>query len=356
MELLTNSRLKTLDDCPRREWWMYGEGVRPRNDGEALRIGSLVHRALEAWLNARIDFAGEPDAWLVLALDAIAGRAFDAYEQVKVEEMIRGYHTRWHAEELDVVAVEHQFVFPVNNPSTRGKSKTFMHAGKLDGVVRWGGRLCLLEHKTCGDEIDDPSAAYWETLAMDAQVSLYYLGAESLGWKLEGCLYDVLKKPGLRPAKATPEDQRKYTAEKIDKKTGEVLEPSRLYANQRAEDETPEEYRARIRAAIEADPARHYVRKEIHRLDVQLRQFMRNAWGKATALRETHAAAREEGVDSVLQVTAACHRFGRCFLFDVCSAGLNPDDFPERFARLDNKHPELDPDLIQSLMEKESTE
>ena len=332
---------------------MYGEGVRARNDAEALRIGQMVHTALEAWLNARTDHPEESDRWVLAAVEAIAGRGIDSYEQAKVEEMVVGYHLYWRGAHFDVVAVEHQFVASVDNPETSGKSRTYMHAGKIDGVVRWDGRLCLLEHKTCGEEIDDPSSGYWETLAMDSQVSLYYIGASSLEFELEGCLYDVLKKPGLRPAKATPEDQRKYTIAKVDKKTGEILEPSRLYANQREADETPQEYRERIRKAIEAEPDRYYVRHEIHRSELQIEEFRYDAWAKQTTLRETHNAVRRVGLRAAPRTPAACHRWGRCLFFDVCSVGLNPDDFPDRFVRVENMHPELNPDLIRSLMGKE---
>jgi len=328
-ELLTSSRLRAFNDCKRLEWWLYKEGVRPARDEEALRVGTLVHLGLEAWLLAQRS-TEDRDEWLQLAVAAVWGRAFDAYEQVRVEEMLRGYHERYSHEVLDVVAAEFQFEGPLLNPDSQGRSRTFNIAGKIDGLVRVDGRILILEHKTTSEDISDPSAGYFEKLSMDSQVSMYYLGAIALGYDVEGCLYDVIRKPALRPYQATPEDKRKY------KRDGT------LYANQREHDETPEEYRNRVREAIAAEPDRYYRRHEVHRLDAQLQEFMYDAWGAGLAMRQVHQAAASKGLQVVPRNPSACHRFGRCFLWPVCSAGMDPDEHPDRYRRVENVHPELE--------------
>ena len=55
------------------------------------------------------------------------------------------------------------------------------------------------------------SPDYWARLRMDGQVTAYYLGAEALGTPPVGCLYDVIARPMLRPADATPLESRRYT-------------------------------------------------------------------------------------------------------------------------------------------------
>mgnify|MGYP007001753624 CR=1 FL=1 len=46
---------------------------------------------------------------------------------------------------------------------------------------------------------------YWRRLRMDGQVSIYYAGSAALGYPADLCLYDVLRKPSLRPKKAVAE-------------------------------------------------------------------------------------------------------------------------------------------------------
>ena len=43
---------------------------------------------------------------------------------------------------------------------------------------------------------------------IDGQVSGYYVGASTLGYEVDVCLYDVIRKPTIRPYKATPEESR----------------------------------------------------------------------------------------------------------------------------------------------------
>ena len=333
MELLTVSRMRAHHECKRKEYLLYGEGIRPVRDTEALRIGTLVHIGLEAWLIAMVGDPANSDSWYWAAIDAVKGQAIDDYEQVRVEEMLHGYHFRWCHEPFDVVATEQQFTAPLLNPSTSGKSRTFQSAGKIDGLVRVDGRLHILEHKTTSDEMADPTSPYWAKLDMDAQVSMYYLGATALGHEVEGCLYDVVRKPMFRPKLATPPEKRKFT------KAGT------LYKGQREDDELPEEYRARLREEIAKEPERYYQRRPVHRLDSQLLEFMHDAWVTGNSIRELHNAARDSGFQAVPRNSDACHRWGSpCPFWDCCSAGLDPDEHPDRFQRIANKHPELDPE------------
>ena len=342
MELLTTSRARSHDDCRRKGHLEYVEGIRPFYPEEALRVGTAIHQALEAWLEAH----GRDDQ-LARTLDRLAAVTpveSDAFEVVRLEEMLRGYHMRWSHVPLNVVEIEREFRTPLVNPATLAKSRTFELGGKIDGIVRnEDGRLMILEHKTASNgEIDDPSTPYWTKLAMDSQVSMYYIGAESLGYQVEGCLYDVLRKPQQRPLKATPLESRKYTKPKIDKKTQEVLEPARLYKGQREFDETPEEYRARIRKHIEENLEAYFVRREVHRVDAQLREFLYDAWAKAAEMRAMRNAHEKHGIGAVPRNTSACHRYNReCPYWDLCSAGLNPDNHPDRFRRVGHVHPEL---------------
>ncbi|MCA9316824.1 MAG: PD-(D/E)XK nuclease family protein, partial [Planctomycetes bacterium] len=258
--LLTNSRLRTWRDCKRRHRLLYLDGWRPRREDDAVSFGRLAHLGLEGWWKAA------PEQRLYEAMLRISGRAHDLFQEAAVRELLRAYDERYAGtmEGYDVLAVEATFTAPLLNPETGAASRTFLLAGKVDGIVRERatGRVLLLEHKTTSEAIEDATTSYWRRLAMDGQVSHYYVGAESLGHRVEGCLYDVLLRPRLKPLKATPEASRKYTKD------------GRLYAAQREVDETPEEYAARLRADIAEAPAKYFQRREVPRTEDDLRDYL----------------------------------------------------------------------------------
>ncbi len=326
--LLTNSRLRTNRDCRRKHRLMYLEGWRPVHEGEALSFGKLVHTGLEAWW--KDDGTGR----LAAALGAIAGRGREPHQQVAAEEVLTGYDARWLAAtaDIEVLAVETTFVIPLINPETCAPSRTWNLAGKLDGVLRRRatGETLILEHKTTTENIADPTDPYWTKLAMDPQVSHYFLGAEGLGWPATGCCYDVLLRPRLKPLKATPPEARKYTKD------------GRLYASQREVDETPEEYRARVRADIAAEPAKYFQRRDVPRTEADIRDYLGDVWAEGRAMREAELAGRAP------RSPEACHRFGQCPFWEVCTTGLRPEDHSDLFEHLDDVHPELELELTEA--------
>lgn len=317
--LMTASRAKDARACPRLHHLKYEDGYRPLEQAEPLRFGNLSHGWLEAWWRAPIgDRLNAALAFLRGSLDS------DVFEVAKAEAMACGYDARWADEKLETIAVEMQFETPLVNPATGRPSSVWKLAGKIDVVVKdIHGRLLLIEHKTSSEDIS-PGSEYWKRLRMDGQVSIYYEGAQALGINVEGCLYDVLKKPGQKPLKATPPEARKYV-----KATG------LLYAGQRETDETAEEYRARCLEAIAENPAGFFARGEVVRLEEEMADAMHDVWQLASQVRESENAHRcPRNVD-------ACTRFGRtCSFFPVCSGEASIED-PHRYVRLENVHPEL---------------
>lgn len=311
--LLSVSRLRSYRKCARLENLTYVEGWRPVEQSEALLFGSLWHRGMESWWTGGLD----------AALAAVVGRARDAFEQARVDELLSGYNAKWRdAEGIEVLGVEEEFRAPLINPETMQPSRTWRLAGKVDVRARINGRVGIIEHKTTSEDIR-PGADYWLKLAIDHQLSIYMIGAEVLGESPEWCLYDVVSKPTIRPLKATPVDARKY------KKDGT------LYANQRESDETPDEYRARVRESIAASLDEYFQRKEIPRTESQLKEFLDDAWSQGRSMHENHLAQRAP------RNPESCFAYGRCPFFECCSAGVDPAEHPDRYRRLDFPHPEL---------------
>lgn len=324
LELLTNSRLTTFRRCSLEQHLSYEEAIRPLGgDPEALRFGSLFHIGLAGWWLA-YRYPGEQ---IDAAIEAMRPLALDDFDMARAGTLMRGYDARWcGAEDIEVLSVEQSFETELRNPLTGAASRTYRLAGKLDLVVlnRGDGLVYIGEHKTSSDDIG-PGTPYWEKLRIDAQISTYFAGARALGYEPAGCMYDVIGKSRHAPLKATPEETRKYT------KAGA------LYANQRAEDETAEEYGLRLAEHICADPDRYYRRGFIVRLPEEEREAAFDAWQAARLMREARAA----GIYP--RNVNACERYGRmCGYFPVCTKAASLED-ATMYERVANVHPELAP-------------
>ena len=363
-ELYTASRLRVLRQCLRLHYYRYELGlVMPQSD-EA-RFGTVGHAALEAYL--RTWQAGELDARLDAAL-TIVDQLDSEFDRVKLRLLLVAYHERWGAEDWDILAVEVEFRYQLGE---------HLLGGKIDAIIRQrtDGRVYVLEHKFTGVETS-LGGAYWEKLTIDTQVSIYIDGATMLGYEVAGCIYDVLKRPGHEPLRATPPDRREYTkgkgcrrcggsaggkdgivqgrgsysvvfgAEVKEVPCGEcdgtgwkknkdgVPEAPRLHANQRDSDETVEVFEERLLGVIAESPDSWLQRSVVVRLEHEL-PAMRNDLVDTIAIAElctTREAWPRNG--------DACARFGRmCSMFDLCSGRASIDD-EIRFPR-GRAHPEL---------------
>ena len=316
LPILSSSRLKDARSCQRLHRYRYGLGYRPAEDASALRFGTLVHAGLEAWWTATVNPLGA-------ALEAMAGEA-DPFERAKAEALLVGYDARWSDDRAryEVLAVEVEFRAPLVNPETGRPSQTWQLGGKLDVLVReiGTGRIAIVEHKTTSEDIGR-GTDYWRRLRMDGQVSIYYAGAAALGYPADLCLYDVLRKPSLRPKKAVAEVKLK--------KDGTP------YANQQLADETPDEFRARLLEAVAEAPDAFFARGEVVRLDGEVAEAVFDIWQTGQQLREA------ERLERYPRNPSACLQYGRtCAFLGVCAGEASLDD-PSLFKKLSTPHPEL---------------
>ena len=229
-------------------------------------------------------------------------------------------------------------------------------------------RVINIEHKSTSADIG-PASAYWKRLIIDGQISVYKTGARSLGFDPVGTLYDVIKKPMLRPSKATPVDDREYTKPKdkacpackkknappaphrvcLSKETegpdavyvecadGRVVtDPGgKLYAHMRENDETPKEFAERLRDDIAKNPEKYFQRGLVMRLEQELVDAARDAWELGKQIRESQLEQRWP------RNPEACETYGSfCSYWDVCTGATTIDD-PMRFRDAKSTHEEL---------------
>lgn len=336
LNIITNSSMTAFRRCQREYELAYVKGYRSAEEADALRFGTLWHKGLEEL------FRGAP---LLSAIDVAVSGAKDAFEVAKLRVLLTGYEARWGSDMLpEVEGVEEAFLAPLTNPETGAESKSFVCAGKLD--VRLSD--AFVEHKTTSDDIGLGSI-YWQVLKLDSQVSTYYAGARALGTEPRKCIYDVVRKPLLRPKQVPLVDDSGYNivldaaGDRVYCKTskkGELPKPretsdTKLGYVLQTRDETPEEYEARLLEDVAAHPDEYFARGEVVRLEDELREAEQDAWDVAQQMLE----ARRRGRYS--RNVSSCRRGGGlCQFFAACCGEVSLDD-TARFVRLENPHPEL---------------
>ena len=318
-EVITNSECKNFRTCERLHYYKYIRGYRPRAKPQPLLFGSAFHNALEAWWKT----AGDLGA----ALEAI-GDTLTKYDQVKAQELMRGYHWRWVDEEFTGLGVEEEFRKTIVHPHTGAELDTPL-GGKVDAIARVGDRVMLPEHKTSGEDIT-PGSLYWRALLGDTQITGYIYGVEALGYKPEGVLYDVIWKGTVKPKLATPTEKLKY------KKNGE------LYATCRLDDEDPEDYRERLQEDIGEKPDRYYRREELIRLPHEMEEARLDLWETASRIERRRLAVLQDPPPHIPRTSESCRNYGRlCDFHGVCYEGESLDS--TRFEKIDRIHHELGP-------------
>jgi hypothetical protein len=293
--LITNSRLRAFRRCPRFHQHAYVDLVRPIEKSYALRFGTLVHLALEAWWSTS-------DNRLIAAMAAISrgcDEEFDEFDRVKAEELMRGYHARWCDDVYETISVEQEFSIPIEGGHTLG--------GKFDALARKNGKTYIVEHKTTSSSLE-PGGDYFQSVCtMDSQVSTYYRAAKALGHDVSGCVYDCILRIALRPYKA---------------------------GKTRKEDETPEEFRLRIRAAIADEPEKYFARFAIVRTE-------RDETEAASDLRRTIRHLEIAVEEGSYRNTESCKDFGRTCEYHGACSGTESLDNPLKFRKSETANEEL---------------
>jgi hypothetical protein len=327
LQLLTHSEMQCYQRCPREHFFRYTLRRRSRSEEAPLIFGRLIDECLQVWWTAgplhgkaaMLTKLGE----MAMEVNAYQKPRYSAYDIAKAKALLIGYDARWANEPYEVLRVQPIFRTPVINPETSRKSNVFELGGKLDVIVRdvRTGEIVIVETKTTSDDISSTSS-YWHTIsALDPQISTYYTGARALGLEAQRVVYDVIHKPKFIPYKATPEEKREY------RKTD-----GQLYANQRAEDETPDEYFERIALDIIDAPDTYYARGDIVRLEQDERDHAEDVWYTAKIMHENEIAERYP------RHRGSCKRYGRmCSYFAVCSGVATIESMPVS----EEKHEEL---------------
>jgi len=352
--LLTNSRMACQRACPKRHQFRYELGLVPdQPPSEAAWIGTLFHLA------CNLDEMGRPDQEIA---DVVRAKARDAYDAETVLRLWLAHRWRWQDHELDVVATEKAFRMPIRNPETNAMTFVFENGGKVDAVVRLeDGRLALLERKTISDDLS-PGSDYWLRVRLDQQISLYVLAVRELGYDVTTILYDVVRRPGMRPGKVplVDDDGVKIVCdahgERVRTKDGKKWRESASAADGyvlQTRPETPEEWGARLAEDIESRIDFYFARVEVARTEDDLADFREELWQQQQQLRAAQLKGRWFRNTNACLVPFRCDYLNICDLkldvgLSILEAGSAPRalQVPPGYKLVDTVHPELADDDV----------
>jgi hypothetical protein len=348
---LTHSRLACAKTCLRKHHWLYVLGLRQVREAEPLRIGRFFHKGI-----ALFDKLPRDEAILaaVAAYDMGPGPEFSEdqcaawwTERETIATLLAGWFWRWEAmnAEMKVMATEQVFEIPLRNPASGQSSRTWTLAGRRDKVVTLpDGRLAILECKTTSEDLS-PDGEFWKRLLMDSQVSIYWLAALDAGLDVQTVLYDVTRKPSIRPAQIAVLDQDGLkivfdgAGNRVLNKDGKPRQSASFPDGYRLQTRTESaaEFGARLGTDLAQQPERYFARREIPRLPRDLEEARYELWAWGRILRECERSGHWP------RNTAACNGFGRCACWDLCTGGFDPADgaVPEGWTQLDDVHQEL---------------
>lgn len=311
LAIISNSGRACYQECAKKYEYEHILRRLPARTAMPLMFGSVFHAGTEA-INMGKPWQPAVDAAaLETGLDSI-------YDQAKVEAMLTCYEARYSDDaSLEFIEVEKRIDAPVVNPETNAPSRTWSFAGRCDALVylieRRAAELRKKKHvfetKTTSSDIS-PGSEFWQNLFMKPQGQLYVAGlrrGSMLHADIVGIVYDAARKPDMKPRLATPVEKRKY------KKDGT------LYANVRLEDESVNQYKARLIEAIMQDPDKYFQRQIVKVGDTSDAEF--NLWNVAKNI----SASKRTGIFP--KNSGACFKWNRaCSYFGVCTGNAGIGD------------------------------
>ena len=188
--------------------------------------------------------------------------------------MMRGYDARWRQSQQNIVVeqIESTYESPLFNPETGCRSRTFSVAGKIDKLAQQDG-LVLYDHKTTSsnNDIADPSSTHWRQLNIDAQAKHYELLLWANGIRVDRVIWDVARKPGIRPKKLTKAEMTEIDS--LGHYYGFDLSAEAIETARTTGQEDAEPYELRVAAETINNPDRYFQRRSVPRLRSELAEY-----------------------------------------------------------------------------------
>lgn len=394
---LSASSIAAFKACPQRFRLSYVEGLRPAEDTESLRMGSNWHSMFEVYAKAIAVFlanrthtyAPDPADIELVAMAKVVEHLNERYKNMpvgfdakkwEIERTILltsfiGYQWYWANDPIEFLANELPFNLPLHFPKSGMPlpMSEVQRVGKIDHVVKWQGAICALERKSTSRSIDADSD-YWDKSKKDTQVSMYALaftelrdvpnlitaGSYASDTRFGNTLYDVWKKPTIKPCLLTQKETAEFIASgdycgqkfviKEDTEEGYDGSPDiRLIDinSVRAEvepgkkgfaiRETVDMYAARLLQDITERPDFYFQRREIVRTDAEIHSFKKQLFAIYQSQKAAITGNNWYENEQQCRATFRCQYLSICYgtgAEAVCDGKTTPPGFKRIFVDL----------------------
>lgn len=190
---VTASSMTKWLTCQRAYHYRYNLGIRSTKSSDALRFGTAWHKAMEE----RASGKGLDDSFHA----AIIGTTADDVNYGMLYGMLKAYWNVYGERDQWAIEPEVEFMHKIKG------ANSFRAAGKLDGVGNNGTNTVIVEHKTTSEAIDSGSD-YWMRLRFNMQMLQYVTAYHTEHGVIPEVVYDVAKKPAMRPSKVPVLDEK----------------------------------------------------------------------------------------------------------------------------------------------------
>ena len=152
--------------------------------------------------------------------------------------------------------------------------------------------------------------------------------------KVERVVWDVVRKPGIRPRKLQKKELAEITS--LGSYHGyDVANETLLPVRDGMAEENAELYEIRVAEETIDNPDRYFARRSVTRLGDEIGEYATELWQAAHTIRD----ARRHG--HWFRNAGACMSYGTaCEYLGICSGSDTPDS--DKWTRRANVHPELD--------------
>ena len=348
-QILTNSRMSCHKTCKKQHYFSYENGLRKKTSAAPLRMGTAFHAGQETLgKGGTVDDAVEAARKCYQDRPDFIDEQSWGYEETTVVCLLVGHVWRWQEDRLEHLATEQSFYVPLVNPATGRATPTFELGGKLDGIVRClDGRTMVREIKLLGEEIG-VDAPVWRRLRLDNQISLYSDAARKLGYTIDAVLYDITRKPSVKPTQVPTldNDGLKVVVDRQGNRVfnkaaeGKVPKPrqtadTELGYTLLSRPMTNDEWSAKLMDDISERPDWYYARREIARLDKTISDYLEEVWQVQKDIRSCQ-------VNNTWYRTVSKNSCSFCPFASICEQDWKPGDpVPDDMMVVDDPHQEL---------------
>ncbi len=280
------------------------------------------------------------------ALKAIDAESSNELHRATARGLMRGYDLRWRDQEERAISIESEFHTHIYNLHAKKKishSRTFDLAGKIDVDVLWRrDHRYVLDHKTTSDEISEPDGTFWSQLVIEGQVDAYLLARQFQGIKVAGAIWDVIKKPGIKPKLISKADKTTITSlgtyfgDNVTSDTQKEIVSSGKESKYR---ENGELYEIRLYHECKDNLSKYFQRRPILRLQNELVEYAGELWDMAYDVLACRQRTANTGRPPVRNC-GSCMTYGTpCEYLGICSGYDNLES--NKWQRRKSIHSEL---------------